>query len=148
MIKVQRDRTELHDLLLKANQELRISVWLRVCADHMDAVQFIISGPSGTPYSNGLFLFDAIFPEDYPQVPPKVNLKTTGGGSVRFNPNLYNNGKVCLSLLGTWQGVQGETWDARTSTFLQVIVSIQSLIFVPDPYFNEPGNDVKSFFLY
>ena len=40
----------------------------------------------------------------YPEVPPKVQLITTGMGAVRFNPNLYNCGKVCLSLLGTWQG--------------------------------------------
>jgi len=52
---------------------------------------------------------------------------------------LYNDGKVCLSLLGTWSGSAGENWDAKTSTFLQVLVSIQSLILVPDPYFNEPG---------
>ncbi len=32
----------------------------------------MISGPEGTPYSNGLFLFDVIFPADYPRVPPKV----------------------------------------------------------------------------
>ena len=25
-----------------------------------------------------------------------VNLQTTGNGSVRFNPNLYNCGKVCV----------------------------------------------------
>lgn len=25
----------------------------------------------------------------YPQTPPHVNLQTTGGGKVRFNPNLY-----------------------------------------------------------
>lgn len=31
----------------------------------------------------------------------QVNLQTTGKGTVRFNPNLYNCGKVCLSLLGT-----------------------------------------------
>ena len=70
---------------------------------------------------------------------PKVNLQTTGGGSVRFNPNLYNCGKVCLSLLGTWQGDQGESWHAKTSTLLQVLMSIQALILVPDPFFNEPG---------
>ena len=58
---------------------------------------------------------------------------------MRFNPNLYNNGKVCLSLLGTWAGGAGESWNADTSTFLQVLVSIQSLILVPNPYFNEPG---------
>jgi hypothetical protein len=43
-----------------------------------------------------------------------------------------------LSLLGTWQGQKGESWNEKTSTFLQVAVSIQSLIFVPQPYFNEP----------
>jgi baculoviral IAP repeat-containing protein 6 len=68
-----------------------------------------------------------------------VNLQTTGKGSVRFNPNLYNCGKVCLSLLGTWPGQKEEMWNEKTSTFLQVMVSIQSLIMVPDPYFNEPG---------
>jgi len=31
--------------------------------------------------------------DGYPNGPPKVNLQTTGGGSVRFNPNLYNCGK-------------------------------------------------------
>ena len=55
---------------------------------------------------------------------------------MRFNPNLYNDGKVCLSLLGTWSG---PGWDPHTSTLLQVLISIQSLIFVPDPYFNEPS---------
>lgn len=43
-----------------------------------------------------------------------------GGGSVRFNPNLYNCGKVCLSLLGTWSGAKGETWDPSSSSTLQV----------------------------
>lgn len=72
-------------------------------------------------------------------MPPLVNLQTTGNGTVRFNPNLYNCGKVCLSLLGTWQGDQGESWNKETSTLLQVLISIQSLILVDMPYFNEPG---------
>lgn len=46
---------------------------------------------------------------------------------------------MCLSLLGTWQGDQGESWNPNTSTLLQVFVSIQSLILVPQPYFNEPS---------
>ena len=61
---------------------------------------------------------------------------TTGQGQVRFNPNLYQCGKVCLSLLGSWSG---PGWEAGKSTMLQVLVSIQGLILVPDPYFNEPG---------
>ena len=55
---------------------------------------------------------------------------------MRFNPNLYNCGKVCLSLLGTWAG---PGWDPVRSTLLQVLISIQSLIMVGDPFFNEPG---------
>ena len=72
----------------------------------------------------------------YPDVPPLVKIATTGGGSHRFNPNLYANGKVCLSLLGTWQG---EPWIPKKSTLYQVFVSIYGLIFVDEPYFNEPG---------
>ena len=64
----------------------------------------MIAGPEGTPYEGGLFEFDCFMPLDYPNVPPLVHLRTTGGGRVRFNPNLYNCGKVCLSLLGTWAG--------------------------------------------
>ena len=95
-----------------------------------------MTGPEGTPYSNGCFEFDILLPPAYPEKAPKVLLVTTGQGRVRFNPNLYNCGKVCLSLLGTWQG---PGWDPKTSTLLQVLLSIQSLILVPDPYFNEPG---------
>lgn len=48
---------------------------------------------------------------------------------------------MCLSLLGTWSG---PGWIPGTSTLLQVLLSIQSLIFVDSPYFNEPGYDHNS----
>lgn len=47
-----------------------------------------------------------------------MNLSTTGGGKIRFNPNLYACGKVCLSLLGTWRGHASENWDPKLSTML------------------------------
>ena len=80
---------------------------------------FVFFRPEDTPYSGGCYVFDFFFPGKYPNSPPTVNFRTTGGGSVRFNPNLYNCGKVCLSLLGTWEGAQGEQWN-ETSTVLQV----------------------------
>lgn len=115
------------------------TIWVRIPKDGLNVFSFLISGPRDTPYENGLFEFHAYFPQDYPNTVPQVLLHTTGNGTVRFNPNLYDNGKVCLSLLGTWQGQDGEKWNNKTSTFLQVLVSIQSLILVDDPYFNEPG---------
>ena len=115
------------------------SIWTRVSKTNFNIFSFIISGPKDTPYENGLFEFHAYFPIDYPNSVPDVVIHTTDNGKVRFNPNLYANGKVCLSLLGTWSGQESEKWNSKTSTFLQVMVSIQSLILVEQPYFNEPG---------
>ena len=90
------------------------NVWLR-------PRQVLITGPSDTPYANGCFEFDVYFPQDYPNSPPLVNLETTGNRTVRFNPNLYNDGKVCLSVLNTWHGRPEEKWNSQTSSFLQVV---------------------------
>ncbi|XP_019627384.1 PREDICTED: LOW QUALITY PROTEIN: baculoviral IAP repeat-containing protein 6-like [Branchiostoma belcheri] len=115
------------------------SVFVRCDEDRLDIMKVLITGPSDTPYANGCFEFDVYFPQDYPNSPMLVNLETTGHHSVRFNPNLYNDGKVCLSVLNTWHGRPEEKWNSQTSSFLQVLVSIQSLILVSEPYFNEPG---------
>ena len=40
--------------------------------------------------------------------------------------------------------LSGPGWIPGTSTLLQVLLSIQSLIFVDRPYFNEPGYDPTS----
>ena len=115
------------------------SIYVRVDKDNMDYMKVLIMGSEGTPYSNGAFQFDVFFDSQYPNAPPKVNLMTTGGNTTRFNPNLYANGKVCLSLLGTWRGQSTENWDPKISTLLQVLISIQSIIMSDLVYFNEPS---------
>ncbi|XP_075222220.1 BIR repeat containing ubiquitin-conjugating enzyme isoform X2 [Lycorma delicatula] len=115
------------------------SVFVRCDTDRLDIMKVLITGPAETPYANGCFELDVYFPPDYPNSPMLINLETTGHHTIRFNPNLYNDGKVCLSVLNTWHGRPEEKWNAHTSSFLQVLVSIQSLILVPEPYFNEPG---------
>ncbi len=119
------------------------AIFLRYNPKKMDEMQAIIMGAEGTPYAHGAFLFDIYFPDTYPQGPPKVNLVTTGNGSVRFNPNLYNNGYVCLSLLGTWRGQASENWDEKKSNLLQVLLSIQSIVMNEDILGNEPGYDIQ-----
>ncbi|OMJ67033.1 hypothetical protein SteCoe_35920 [Stentor coeruleus] len=102
-------------------------------------VKFLISGNNDTPYAHGLYAFDVLLPSNYPIFPPKVNFITTGGGTVRFSPNIYQNGKVCLSIIGTWPGNSEEQWDPTKSTMLQVMISIQSLIMDNNIFQKEPA---------
>ncbi len=53
-----------------------------------------------------------------------------------MNPNLYADGKVCLSLLGTWDG---PGWRPNESSLSEVLLAIQGQILCSDPFFNEPG---------
>lgn len=113
------------------------AIWLRFDEETPQFLRALVTAPTGTPYALGLFCFDLYIPDTYPAVAPKVRLLTTGGGTVRFSPNLYENGTVCLSLLGTWHGPK---WNPLHSTILQVLVSIQGLILgVEHPYYLEPG---------
>jgi hypothetical protein len=68
-------------------------IFIRYASSRPDLIKALIIGPADTPYENGLFEFDILCPMNYPLGPPIVQLRTTGGGRVSFNPNLYANGK-------------------------------------------------------
>lgn len=71
-----------------------------LCFCLLPQIHALITGPFDTPYEGGFFYFLIRCPPDYPIRPPRVKLMTTGDGRVRFNPNLYRSGKVCLSIIG------------------------------------------------
>ena len=93
----------------------------------------LIIGPRDCVYDSGAYLFEFFYPSTYPFSPPVVKYKTNNGYT-RFNPNLYKNGKVCISLLNTWRGDQ---WSAcqNISTILLNLVSLLN----NTPLLNEPG---------
>lgn len=93
----------------------------------------LIVGPENTPYFGGFYFFNIKYPDNYPENPPEVKLMTIDG-KVRFNPNLYQCGKVCLSILGTWAG---PAWKPIMNIRL-VLNSIRSLM-GEYPIQNEPG---------
>ena len=93
----------------------------------------LIIGPSDTPYYGGNFFFEFNYPVDYPHTPPKVLYKTNDE-MIRFNPNLYTCGKVCVSLLNTWRGDQ---WTSCQS-ISTVLLTLCTLL-CKDPLLNEPG---------
>lgn len=112
---------------------------LELCGIHLDwgetlhRARALIVGPADTPYENGFYFFDMQIADNYPLQPPHVDFRT-GDGRVRFNPNLYVEGKVCLSILGTWSG---PSWTTSCN-LRSVLVSIQSLL-NEHPIQNEPG---------
>ncbi|XP_072988038.1 probable ubiquitin-conjugating enzyme E2 23 isoform X2 [Typha latifolia] len=112
------------------------AIYVRVFEERMDLIRAVIIGACGTPYQDGLFFFDFHLPPEYPQVPPSAYYHS---GGLRVNPNLYVDGKVCLSLLNTWTGKGNEVWDPSSSSILQVLVSLQGLVLNSKPYFNEAG---------
>lgn len=131
--------------VLRIQQEFRASIqdpvpFIYVSADESNVTKIsaLIVGPLETPYAGGFFRFEVSVGPDYPMKPPKVRLETTDGGRVRFNPNLYRNGTVCLSILGTWNG---PAWSSA-ETLSSVLLSIQSLM-CPQPYHNEPGYETR-----
>jgi ubiquitin-protein ligase len=103
----------------------------------------MIIGPKDTPYENGYYFFEFTYPDNYPMEPPKAKYMTQGiieddkknKYNVRFNPNLYTCGKVCLSMLNTWQG---PGW-MPTNTITNVLVAIQGLVLNDNPLESQPS---------
>ncbi|XBI61340.1 hypothetical protein VPH35_042148 [Triticum aestivum] len=116
--------------------DLPETIYVRAFEDRMDLLRVVMVGASETPYHHGLFFFDLQLPPSYPDAPPQVYYHSFG---LRLNPNLYESGIVCLSLLNTFGGEDTEVWSSETSSLLQVVVSIQGLVLNDQPYYNEAG---------
>lgn len=116
-------------------ENLPDSIFVRVSENRYDLLRAAIIGAAGTPYHDGIFIFDISIPANYPTKPPKVYYHSHG---YRINPNLYQSGRVCLSLLNTWFGnkKKNEKWNSKQSTILQILVSLQSLVLNEKPYYN------------
>ena len=114
------------------------NVFVRTWEDRLDLLRVLIIGPRETPYELAPFLIDFHMGEEFPAQPPDAHFHSWTNGIGKVNPNLYEDGKICLSLLGTWPGDSGnDTWSAQNSTMLQVIVSILGLVLVREPYFSK-----------
>ena len=93
----------------------------------------LIIGPKDTPYQYGFYIFEFTFPHSYPHGPPVVKYRTNDGNT-RFYPNFYRNGKVCLSILNTWDG---EPWSSCQS-LRSILITLQ-ITMNDKPLLNEPG---------
>lgn len=95
----------------------------------------MLVGQKDTPYVGGYYFLDITFPDDYPFSPLKVQ-SLTQDGRTRFNPNLYVDGKVCLSVLNTWH--EGPQWCGIQS-LESVLLVIMSDVLSEIPLQGEPA---------
>ena len=102
----------------------------------MHTVKVAIFGPSDTPYEGGVFFFTITLDSSYPFQHPSVKHDIVST-KMRIHPNMYSEGKVCLSVLGTWGST--DTWSPLM-TLIQLVLTIQSLL-DENPITNEPGYD-------
>jgi ubiquitin-conjugating enzyme E2 O len=133
--------------IAKEHKILRTSlppnIFVRSWESRLDLLRVLIIGPEDTPYEYAPFIIDFHLSSDYPQYAPEAFFHSWTHGNGPVNPNLYEDGKICLSLLGTWHADErNESWSPGKSTLLQVLVSIMGLVLVKDPYYNEAGYDV------
>jgi len=129
--RINSDLQELGKNIEELNEN---GIYWHVEEDNIRDVFVVITGQEGTPYANAPFFFKFHYTDNYPLVPPEAKF-CTSDGQTRFNPNLYIEGKICLSILGTWSG---PSWTP-VMTLKTVIMSIIALVMTGEPVKNEPG---------
>ena len=112
--------------------------------DNIKILYALIIGPKDTPYEGGYYYFKIEYDESYPSKSPKCKFETIDN-KIRFNPNLYENGKICLSILGTWSG---PGWKPVMNT-RSILLNFQSLLheypIINEPMYNKLNvDDIKS----
>jgi len=99
----------------------------------LSQINTIIIGSKDTPYHGGFFWIKLEPNARYPFESPKGTFMSPFS-RLRIHPNLYCEGKICLSILGTWAG---PPWTSLLN-FSSIILSIQSIL-CDNPIINEPG---------
>ena len=99
----------------------------------------VFEGPDDTLYEGGYFKATLKFPDDYPNSPPVMQFQ-----SKMWHPNIYPDGKVCISILhppGTDQFNAQETAEERWRPILGVESILMSVIsMLNDPNIDSPAN--------
>lgn len=110
---LQRLTTEQHNKPLLENDYL-------VTFDDSDLtkVYVIIKCPQDSLYKHKFIRLNFDIPHDYPHQPPKVSFVNYDG--VRINPTLYEDSRVCATILNTWPSLESASknkLEAWTSSF-------------------------------
>jgi len=99
--------------------------------------KFTLLGPHDTPFEGEILNGRIIFTHLFPNVPPTFEFT-----SKLFHPNIYTDGKVCVSTLldvrdNNFYDQDGEKWSP-VNTIQSIILSI--MLIIQDPNTDSPAN--------
>jgi len=100
----------------------------------------MMEGPEATPYEGGMFPCSLSFPKEYPNKPPVMKFLTPGF----WHPNIYQDGKVCISILHEAKEDQFNEQEKMSEKWRPILgveailISVMSLL--SNPNFDSPAN--------
>lgn len=97
----------------------------------------LLLGPADTIFEGGIFKCQIEFPKEYPNKPPTFKFIDK-----LYHPNIYPDGKVCISILHEGEDQYGyehisERWNPSHSVN-SILMSILSMLTAPN--FESPAN--------
>tara|TARA_Y100000389_G_scaffold170184_1_gene177007 strand:- start:1516 stop:2214 length:699 start_codon:yes stop_codon:yes gene_type:complete len=122
---------------IKTNDLNSMGIFVEFNEENLLEAKAMIIGPKDSVYEGGILFFKLFYPKNYPFSPPDVCYVSRN--RVRIHPNYYTrhhhtgHGKVCLSILGTWDGPK---WTSIMDTST-VLITMQSLL-DKNPLYHEP----------
>jgi ubiquitin-protein ligase len=102
--------------------------------DDLSKLEALVIGPPDTPYQGAFMYIKINLPSNYPFAVPKFKFCTPEVEPCYMHPNMYSNGKICLSIINTWASNE---WNAG-ATLENVLVTIQSRL-TCNPIIYEPS---------
>ena len=95
----------------------------------------LFQGPEDTIFEGGFFKAILTFPEDFPQNPPEMKFITE-----MFHPNIYKDGKVCISILHS-PGVDEFNIQEKAEERWRPSLGVEQILIAVISTLNDPNCD-------
>ncbi|GAM25581.1 hypothetical protein SAMD00019534_087560 [Acytostelium subglobosum LB1] len=128
----------LQNQFKKIQSEPIEGVYFELVDENLFEWKAYVEGPPETDYEGGIFQVQMKFPQDYPMSPPTLVFL-----SEFWHPNIYPDGKVCISILHPpgEDETSGELPEERwlpTQTVTTILLSVISMLSAPNT--SSPAN--------
>ena len=120
------------------------SIYYSISRNTLDPLKwnFLLFGQPNTIFYGGIFKGIINFPVEYPNKPPVVKFEGDQDIPILYHPNIYKDGKVCISILH--EGADAYNYESAQERWLpqhgvnSILVSISFML--TEPNFDSPAN--------